>query len=177
MPRKNTRAARLQVHVPQNAEEANAYIDRVADAQREIIRLETELEAEIAELKAKAAEAASAQRDIINVRVEGLQIWAAANRKALTNEGRTKTAKFPAGELQWRMAKPRVTIKNAKAVIERIKTLGITGFVRVKETINKQAMQADPERARTIEGVTIKSAGEEFIVKPASTSLEVAIDE
>ena len=38
---------------------------------------------------------------------QGVQIWAEANRNDLTRDGRTKTAKFAAGEISWRTRPPR----------------------------------------------------------------------
>ncbi len=46
-----------------------------------------------------------------------------------------------------------------KTVIEACKSLGLTAFLRIKEEVNKEAMLADPDKARTIAGVTIKSGG------------------
>ncbi len=52
-------------------------------------------------------------------------------------------------------------------MIETCRKLGFTAFFRVKEEVNKEAMLADPDKARLVSGVTIRSAGEDFIIEPA----------
>ena len=71
--------------------------------------------------------------------------------------------------MKWRFRPPKVAIRGTDAVLEQIKRGGkrFGAFLRTKEEINKDAMQADPEVAREIRGVTIKSEGEDFVIEPA----------
>lgn len=48
----------------------------------------------------------------------------------------------------------------------------MAGSLRVKEEVNKEAMLAEPDVARTVAGVTVGSAGEDFVIKPFETELE-----
>jgi phage host-nuclease inhibitor protein Gam len=112
-------------------------------------------------------------KDEIEARAKGLETWAAAHRSELTRDGRQKTARFAAGEVSWRNRPARVTLRNIKDLIPRIVGLGLADlFIRTKYEINKEAMLANPEMASSIEGVSIGSGGEDFVVKPFETELE-----
>ena len=64
-------------------------------------------------------------------------------------------------------------VRGAEAVLERLRTLGLTRFIRVKEEVNKDAMLADPDAARAVDGVTIVQA-EEFAIEPHNVELAAA---
>jgi phage host-nuclease inhibitor protein Gam len=174
---RKSKAADLKIEVPQNATEANHFIAAIGAAQRDLARIEADTNDGIERLKKAAVELSQPDAARIDALTKGLQIWAAANRKALTQDGKTKTVSLPAGELSWRRRPPKVTLKKVDAVLAELEARGLSQFVRTKSEVNKEAMLDDPETARTVPGVSIGSAGEDFIVKPASTSLEVAIDE
>lgn len=152
--------------VPQTREDAVWSIGRIGTLRREIaqhkatadeaVRLAGEkLEKETAELMVELAE-----------HERGVQTWCEAHRQALTNDSKVKFHDFGTGQIKWRQRPASVSIRGAEAVIEACKKLGLTLFVRTKEELNKEAMLADPEKARTINGVTIKSAGEDFVIEP-----------
>lgn len=152
--------------VPQSREDAVFAIGRIGTLRRliaqhkataaEAIRLAGEkLEQDTAELMTELAE-----------HERGVQTWCEANRNALTNEGKVKFHDFGTGQIKWRSLPASVSIRGVETVIEACKSLGLKAFLRVKEEINKEAMLADPDKARTIAGVTIKSAGEDFLIEP-----------
>ena len=72
----------------------------------------------------------------------------------------------------WRTSPPAVQIKDVEDVIKRIKKLGLVDFIRTKETIDKPAMLKNPEKAKSVQGVSI-TQNEEFFVKPAELKVEV----
>lgn len=171
MARTKTKAR--PIPVPQSTGEADLFIRQIGEMQRERDRIETEMNAVIANTKALHAERVKEIDAEMSERAKGLETWAAANRKELTNDGRTKTAKLHAGEISWRHRPPRVTLRKVEDVIASIKALGLADrFIRIKEEANKEAMLADPETAAAIDGVTIGSDGEDFVVKPFETELE-----
>lgn len=122
--------------------------------------------------KEQAEQLASPKRDEVKVLLTGLRTWCEAHRNDLTNGGKTKTGDLGTGTVSWRMRPSKVTLRDVEAVIERIKQLGLWRFLRVKEEPNKEAMLAEPPLARTIAGVTITSAGEDFIAEPFEAALE-----
>lgn len=49
-----------------------------------------------------------------------------AHGEPLTDHGRRKTVSLPSGgELRWRMTPPKAVVGNAKAVLQRVKELGL----------------------------------------------------
>lgn len=171
-PATKVKTTAAQFPVPQTADEANDFIARIGVAQRERCDIENRMNCELAEIKLKYEELAKPFKHDIEQRSKGLQVFCEARRAELTSAGKVKFHRFGAGEISWRARPPKVTIRGADVVIEALKRLGLTRFLRVKEEVNKEAMLAEPDVATTISGVSIGSAGEDFIVKPFETELE-----
>jgi len=93
----------------------------------------------------------------------------------LTDGGKTKTFKLPAGECNWRMSPPAVSLTNVPAVMAAIKKLGLTNFIRNKPEIDREEMLKHPEQAQAIAGVKITQV-ELFAVKPHSVRAEITRD-
>lgn len=152
--------------VPQTREDAIRAVGRVGTLRREIaakkaladeaIRMIGErFETDTADFAAELAE-----------HERGVQAWCEANRMILTNNDKVKFHDFGTGTVRWRSLPASVSIRGAEAVIEALKSLGLKAFIREKEEINKEAMLNDPDKARTVAGVTIKSEGEVFAIEP-----------
>lgn len=150
---------------PQSREEAASFIRRIGENNRAIARVEADMNDAIAKLKEAAETAATPLGEEVRQLTEGLRTWCEANRAVLTDGGKRKHAELGTGRIEWRLAPPKVTIKGAEAVLAAIKTLGLP-FIRSKDEIDKEAMLAEPEKARLVPGVSIGSAGEMFAVEP-----------
>jgi len=157
--------------VPQSCEDAVQQLGRVGSLRREI---KSHIDAGSDRLKAIAEETDAAiaplKSELAAVE-QGLQTWCEANRDGITSGGKVKFAAFGTGIVRWRARPPKVTIRGAEVVMESLKALGLTRFLRVKEEVNKDAMLADPEAARAIAGVTISSEGEDFVIEPAELEI------
>lgn len=160
---------------PQTDDEANSALRELGDIQIDLAEINTGLTDAVARVKAIYEERAKP----LNARSEelfaGLAAWAAANRERLTGGGKTKQAKLPAGTIGWRDNPPSVVIKrgtNPEDLIATLKTLKLKAFIRVSETVNKEAMLADKDRAAQVPGITIKRGSEQFYAEP--TGLELA---
>lgn len=171
---KNPRAKRTAVSfpVPQSRDEANTAIRLIGIDQRELARIEANMNDEIAALREKYETTAQPLRDAITARIDGLQMWAEANRASLTRDGKVKSAQLPAGEISWRVTPPAVTVRGMDAVLTRLHVMGLTQFIRKKEEVNKEAILETPPAhpVRQVEGITI-SQREEFAVVPFETEL------
>lgn len=147
--------------------EAETFIARIGELQRALL-LE---QAALAESVARAKEAAATNTATLQAECEtllrGVQIWAEANRHALTDGGKRKTVSLAAGVIAWRMSPPAVRIKNAEAVLAHLLQHEMEEFLRRKVEIDKAAMLSMAAVAVDIPGVTIASSGEEFVVEPA----------
>jgi len=158
--------------VPQSVDEANDFIARLGLAQRERTRIEAAMNDELAAVKGRFEAEAKPFKEEAEALIRGLHTFAEANRASLTREGKVKFHRFAAGEVAWRTRPPKVTVRGADVVIESLRRLGLNRFIRTKEEVNRDAMLAEPEVAATVAGVSIGSAGEDFIVKPFATELE-----
>lgn len=153
--------------VPQTREDAVFAVGRIGTLRREIQRLRAEAD-EVIRLAGEKFEQASTELVAeLAEHEQGVQAYCEARRLELTQDGKVKFHDFGTGRINWKLRPPRVTIRAVEAVIEACKKVGFPQFVRVKEEINKDAMLADPDKARLIAGVTISSAGEEFVIEPA----------
>lgn len=160
-----------QVRAPRDAGDANQFVAAIGAAQRELTVIQAALEETIAAARASAEEAAKPHAERVDRLTRGLQLWAEANRPALTQDGRSKTVKLAAGEIAWRQLPPSVTIKGVPAVLAALIKLGLRRFVREKLEIDKEAMLKEPDVAVTVPGVSIGSKGEEFVVTPVAVAL------
>jgi phage host-nuclease inhibitor protein Gam len=169
-----TRARRqsIDVPVPQTALQADEFVQRIGTAQRELALIQAALDETVAAAKAEAEAKAVPLNDTITRLTEGLKVWATANRDKLTSGGATKTVKMPSGEIAWRIRPPSVSLSNVAALVAHLladKRLG--RFIRTKHEPDKEALLKEPDLARTLPGVTLKTGVEDFIVAPTGASL------
>lgn len=147
--------------------EAESFLSRIGELQRAMLVENASLAETIAKAKEAAAEAMAALQAESDILVRGLQIWAEANRHALTDGGKTKTVRLGAGTIFWRMSPPAVKLTKPAEVLTYLIENEMEEFLRRKVEIDKAAMLQLAPVAATIPGVTIASSGEEFVVEPA----------
>lgn len=95
-----------------------------------------------------------------------MQNWCEANRSDLTNGGKVKTANLVTGDVQWRVRPPSVTVRGVDSVMETLRRLGLSRFIRIKEEINKEAILNEPGAVAGVAGITVKSGVEDFSIIP-----------
>lgn len=167
MAKAKKRKVKAIARVPQSREDAVFAVGRIGELRRailsckaiadETVRLAGEkFEADIAAIALELAEHEA-----------GVQTWCEANRLALTRDGKVKFHQFATGSVSWKALPPSVKLTNVEAVLEGCRKVGFSEFIRTKEEVNREAMLADPARARLITGVTISSEGEQFEIVPA----------
>lgn len=175
MNRKSTRRKTdaPQLPVPQSRDEAIASIREIGERQREIARIQTAMNDELAVIKEEYEHRAAPHAKRVEALTQGVQIWSEANRQTLTQGGKTKTAVLPSGEVAWRTRPPSVRVTGAEAVLDALRRAGLTRFIRTKEEVNKEAILNEPEAVAGVAGITI-SQGEDFIVTPFEAELAEA---
>ncbi|WAR43610.1 host-nuclease inhibitor Gam family protein [Methylomonas rapida] len=151
--------------VCQSKEQTQIAIKLLGDTQRELIRIETEVNDEIAAITASRKDQIEALKSRVDSLVTGIQTWCEANRAELCKDG-GKTANLITGEVSWRQRPPSVSIRAVDKVLETLKALKLERFIRTKEEPNKEAMLADPKTVQGIAGITINSGVEDFAVVP-----------
>lgn len=157
--------------VPQSRD---AVVDAIADigyAQRERVRIEAEMNDALAEIRLGFEQQALPYAERIKSLSAGVQTWCEANRAALTQDGKTKTARLASGEIKWRTRPPSVSVRAADVVIQALKAMKLDRFIRTREEVNKEAILADPAAVTHIKGVTITQK-EDFVIVPFETELE-----
>jgi len=169
MAKAKTRAANLPV--PQDRDEAAALVTAIGTLQRQKARLEADMNDRLAAIKEEYEAKVAPLSEAISEKTEGVRIWADANRTRLTGGDKSKTVDLGTGVLRWRSLPPSVRLTRVDAVVERIQALGFKRFLRTKVEVDKEAMLKEPATARTIAGVAIGSAGEEFSVEPFEAEL------
>jgi phage host-nuclease inhibitor protein Gam len=156
-------------------QEATEAVRRIGELQRTIERVKADVETTVAELIEVAKKSIAPTEQELQGKLSALQVYCTLHRARLTNN-RTKTIDFLTGKVSWRSRPASVSVPKAKdklaELIARIKTLGFAQFLRTKEEIDKEAMLKEPETAKSIAGVRIKSAGEDFAVEPLAVKIE-----
>ncbi|MBF0249936.1 MAG: host-nuclease inhibitor Gam family protein [Alphaproteobacteria bacterium] len=158
--------------VPQTDDAANAAVAEIGRLQRAQTEFKTKMDDELEAVRARYADDLRLVSDAIKAKAKGLQTWCEANRAKLTDNGKVKTHRFLAGEVSWRNRPPKVSIRGVQAVLDKLVDLGLTQFIRTNQDIDKAAMLKDPEKAAAVDGVSIGSAGEDFVIKPNETDQE-----
>lgn len=166
--RLKTDAAR--VSVPQTRETVAEYIREIGMHQRELARIEANMNDALAAVKEAHEKEAEPRRQRVAALIAGAQIYGEANRDALTQNGKVKTVAFTTGEIQWRTRPPSVRVTGAEAVLDALRRVGLTRFIREKEEVNKEAILNEPEAVAHVAGIRI-SQGEDFIVVPFEVEL------
>lgn len=149
----------------QSKSQVQDFIRTIGDKNRELSRLETTMNDEIAEITNSYAEKINPLKLEIEQLTGAVQIWCEANRIKLLEKG-LKTANLITGEVSWRIRPPSVNIRGKEAVIEKLKSLGLTQFIRTKEEPNKEAILEDVQAVKDVKGITIVSGVEDFIINP-----------
>ncbi len=170
-PASKLKAPSLMIQPPRDREQADSLIFEIGKAQRQRETIETSMNAELAKIKARYEALAEPVNRCIKAQMAALQFFCEQNREDLCGSG-VKTVKFGNGEVSWRWRPPKVMIRSAAKVIAWCLDHALAGFVRVIHEVDKEAMLGDPVAARAVPGVTIASAGEDFIVKPFESKLE-----
>lgn len=150
----------------QSREEVELAIKQIGDLQRQLESLAIAQNNELANITEKYAPQIAELQSQLKPVQEAVQAWCESRRDELTQNGKTKTGSFNTGEVQWRQRPPSVGVRGVESVLESLRTLGLTKFIRTKEEINKDAMLNEPELAATVAGITIKKGVEDFVITP-----------
>lgn len=159
--------------VPQSRDQVTDFIREIGERQRDVVRIQAAMNDELAAVKERFEAEAQPLQARIDALTQGIQIWSEANRDAITQGGKTKTAAFPSGEIAWRLRPPSVRITGQEAVLDILRRLGLNRFIRSKEEVNKEAILNEPAAVATVPGISIQQ-GEDFVVTPFEAELSEA---
>lgn len=157
---------KAQIDVPQNNGEAAADIKMIGDLQRNLARMQAEMNDAIAHITQTYQPKLEALTKQLTGLQAGVQAFCEANRADLTNGNKVKTANFITGEVQWRQRPPSVRISGEDSVVETLANLDLWDFIRTKDTVNKEAILNEPERVKGVSGIRIITGVEDFVITP-----------
>jgi phage host-nuclease inhibitor protein Gam len=154
------------IAVPQSHDDCAADINAIGRLTREITVAQAAMNDEIAAITDRYTAVFTPLQEEVKSLTAGVQSYCEANRDELTLNGKTKTGQFVTGTVQWRQKPPSVAVRGAEAVLEALKRFGLTRFIRVKEELNKEAILNEPDAIAGINGLSIKSGVEDFVIQP-----------
>jgi len=149
---------------PQSKNDAMRDIKSIGDLQRDLLRIDADLNDQIATLTKAVAPKIESLRERLLVLQAGVQTWCEAHRVELCGKG--KSANLVTGEVSWRQRPPSVSITKAEDVIERLRGAGLVQFIRTKDEVNKDAILAAPAEVAGIRGVKVVTGVEDFVITP-----------
>ena len=158
--------AKAKIYAPQSTNDCAADIKKLGDLQREFERQRADMNDQIAAITRTFQPELEAISERIGLLQSGVQTFCEAHRDELTNAGKVKTANFITGEVQWRQRPPSVSVRGTEAVIETLKKLGLSRFVRAKEEVNKEAILNDPAEVRGVAGINVVTGVVDFVITP-----------
>jgi len=164
------KAKTITVEAPETMAEADQYLRDIGTLNIQLRDIDTDLREGTAKLKQEAEDQAAPLRADVEAKWLGLQSWAQANRKRMTNGG--KTIRLPSGSISWRTLPAKVTLKGVADIIVLLKTKASwKKFLRTKLEVDKEAMLKDKVEAAKIAGVKIGSEGEAIDYEVDETKL------
>ncbi|ODS24198.1 hypothetical protein AB835_04780 [Candidatus Endobugula sertula] len=156
----------------QNEDDAADLIKELGNKRRKILRIETAMNDEIADVKHRFENEAAPIKDEVEQLIASIQSWAEVNREDLTDGNKTKTVKLATGEINWRSRPPKVSLRGKSKIIQALKNLGLQRFIRTSEDIDKEALLKEKDAAAQISGISISSVGEDFSISPYELEIE-----
>jgi len=159
---------------PRTRAAAAEAIREIGKAQRELARIEAEMNERLDAIRKTCEARAAPHRETIGRKSEGVRVWCEAHRDELTEGGKVKTAEMGSGTVKWRLRPPSVRVRGLEDVIAALKRLGLQRFLRVKTELDKEAILAHPEQVSRVAGIAIAQA-EDFVIEPNETRLEQVV--
>ncbi len=177
----SAKAKKAPACTPQSWEEADKLIAEYGELDGTATKLQARCDSAVARVKASfQTKLAPTQARMAEI-FDAVAWYAEANRKTLTDDGKTKTVTMTAGSFGWRLCPPSVAVKRgltAPDLVTSVKALAtryigdgkrkiaraVLCFVRLKEEPDKEAMLKNPDLAAEIEGIRIVTDKEEFFL-------------
>lgn len=166
------KAAAAAHRVPQTREEVVNMIAEIGSHQRDRQRLKADMDDQITAIREKFDQLLTPHSEAITALTAGCHTWCEANKDALTNGGKVKTANLMTGEVRWRIRPTSCKAVRIKEALEELKLKGLAAqFIRTKEELNKEAILANPDAIKDCRWISLEQ-GEDFVIVPFETDLE-----
>lgn len=153
---------------PASVDDINQRLDRLGVIRGQLTELRTQLDDDIAQLRLQYADRIASLTAEEDALFGDVQAYCEARRAELTGNGRVKGHRFANGSVTWRKRPAGIEVADPEQVLAWLREHDMAPFIRVRETINKDALLDAPEIARSIPGVTYLPGTENFSIKTAS---------
>lgn len=164
--------------------EANEFIKKISELQKQKTQNKIDTDLKIAELQEKLANTV----ELIDKEIKSLTIalknFSDSNKEVLFKN--SKTLSLPCGDLLYRKNKDLVDTKNSKKTVEsilkknnmfefseKVKAKFSKVFLRMKLELDKEAVHANSVKAKEVTGIKITEGVERFTIKPYETEIEI----
>ncbi len=166
-----TKTDTLGIFIPVDLDGCTALLGQLGSEQREIERLETEMNDRLSREREAVDAIAAVHRRRAEAYFKGIQLFAEAHREELCADGK-KSKQLATGTISWRMTPRKVEVRDVAKVIAHLQEQGLDGYLRFKTEVDKEAILANPGPVAKVPGIAIRQK-EEFIVEPANDDLGV----
>lgn len=148
-------------------------IAAIGDDDRELARLQSELNEQVAKAKAQYEAQAGPLRDDRMLREARVREFCEARRDTLC-EAESKSIEFATGKAGWRMGSKRLEVESRrlKDIVAALMKPRLKHLLRFKDPeIDKRAVLKQPELVKGIKGLKILPAEESFWIEPTALDL------
>lgn len=157
--------------IPTTEAQAAALLGELGDLELEIAEIQHELDQNVQELITRAQAQANELSTMFAEKFNALKAYAKVAKIELTDNGKRRSVKWGTGELGWRTKPAGISTSGKKEVIvARIlalakKSKDLMRFLRIKYELNLEAMEAEPEAASAIDGISIRQKSEVIYIR------------
>lgn len=145
----------------QKLEDVDRALKELCGLEAEIERIDSEAEKQIAVIKAKTAEAGKGLRERVKEISATIKAFCDYHKNEYFKDKKSLNLSF--GTIGYRMTPPSISI--TKQTLTLMKQLGLVGYIRVKEDVDKEALLSlDDETLSQIEAV--RKQKNEFFIQP-----------
>jgi len=167
-PKDPAMAKTAKCPVPKNENEAARLLGELEKLKLQLDEQQIELNQAVNDLVTTANKNAEAVSGEFASKFNALKTFATKHKKELTEEGKRRSVSWATGTLGWRTAPAGISVprsvKDIARVIDRILAVGKQKFLRPKWELNIEAMEANPEEATAIQGISKRPARESFYI-------------
>ncbi|MBY0538026.1 host-nuclease inhibitor Gam family protein [Patescibacteria group bacterium] len=155
--------------IPTNDAEAAQLLGELEKLKLKLEQQQVELNQAINVLVVVADQKAAKVSDEFAEKFTILKEYARTHKTTLTDNGKQRSVTWATGTLGWRNTPAGISVpRSAKEVvtlIERLITLRKLKFLRRKWELNVEAMEASPDEATAIEGISKRAASETIYIQ------------
>lgn len=179
-------SSEIQLIQYENNDKVAEAVKRVGDLQRERNELKAKTDEQITKLQAELSEKLAPIDAEIELITKSLHAYCEERKEVFFVK--TKSLELPTGILAYRQSPPsvkgNVTEKKIKEILERNSlTKAVESFekriskvfLRMKLSLDKEAVLKQPEKAKKLTGIKIESGIENFYIKPYETNTEITL--